>query len=64
MKTVGNSDKGKLRVRNEDAFRFGAFEDGTTWGVVCDGMGGVHGGMIASNIAINMVSDKIKLCYK
>ena len=31
--------------------------------IVCDGMGGVHGGQLASNIAINMVSDKIKLCY-
>ena len=63
MKTVGSSDKGKLRVRNEDAYRFGFFDDGSAWGVVCDGMGGVHGGQLASNIAINMVSDKIKLCY-
>lgn len=63
MKTVGSSDKGKLRVRNEDAYRFGYFDDGSAWGVVCDGMGGVHGGQLASNIAINMVSDKIKLCY-
>lgn len=63
MKTVGSSDKGKLRVRNEDAYRFGYFDDGSAWGVVCDGMGGVHGGQLASNTAINMVSDKIKLCY-
>ena len=63
MRTVGGSDKGKLRVRNEDSFRFGSFDDGTTWGIVCDGMGGVHGVMLASNIAINTVSDKVELCY-
>ena len=63
MKIIGKTDIGKQRVRNEDAFRFGEFDDGASWGVVCDGMGGVHGGMIASKIAIDTVSNKIQLCY-
>lgn len=63
MNIVGNTDVGRIRAKNEDAFDFGYFEDGTAWAVVCDGMGGVHGGKIASSVAIKMVSEKIKKCY-
>ena len=63
MKTLGNSDIGKIRQNNEDAFRFGSFDDGVTWAVVCDGMGGAAGGQIASSIAADMVGKKIEKCY-
>ncbi len=63
MNTVGGTHIGKVRAGNEDAFEYGFFEDGTAWALVCDGMGGVHGGKIASTMAINMVSEKIKKCY-
>lgn len=63
MKTVGNSDVGKIRQNNEDAFRFGTLEDGVTWVVVCDGMGGASGGQIASGLAADMVGKKIEKCY-
>jgi len=63
MKTLGNSDIGKIRQNNEDAFRFGSFDDGVTWAVVCDGMGGAAGGQIASTIAADMVGKKIEKCY-
>lgn len=63
MNIVGNTDIGKVRAKNEDGFDFGYFDDGAAWGVVCDGMGGVHGGKIASSVAIDMVSEKIKKCY-
>ena len=63
MKTLGNSDIGKIRQSNEDAFRFGSFDDGVTWAVVCDGMGGAAGGQIASSIAADMVGKKIEKCY-
>lgn len=63
MQIIGNTDVGRTRVANEDAFKFGKFDDGTSWAVVCDGMGGVHGGKIASSTAIEIVSQKINKCY-
>ncbi len=63
MNIVGATDKGKVRSVNEDGYDFGVFEDGTAWAIVCDGMGGVRGGHIASELVIDMVSDKIKRCY-
>ena len=63
MQINGNTDVGRIRIANEDAYRFGSFNDGTCWAVVCDGMGGVHGGKLASSTAIDMVSQKIRKCY-
>lgn len=63
MKVIGNSDIGKIRETNEDAFRFGKYDDGSVWAVVCDGMGGVSGGRLASSIAADMVSRKIEKSY-
>lgn len=63
MKVIGNSDIGKFRETNEDAFRFGKYDDGSIWAVVCDGMGGVSGGRLASSIAADMVSRKIEKSY-
>ena len=63
MQIIGNTDVGRTRIANEDAFKFGKFDDGTCWAVVCDGMGGVHGGKVASSTAIDIVSQKINKCY-
>ncbi len=63
MKTVGNSDIGRVRQNNEDAFRFGRINDSVCWAVVCDGMGGASGGQVASTVAADMVSKKIEKCY-
>lgn len=63
MLITGKTDIGAVRSRNEDAFDYGILPDGTSWAIVCDGMGGVHGGKIASAAAIEMVSGKIKKCY-
>ena len=63
MKTVGNSDIGRVRQNNEDAFRFGRIDDSVCWAVVCDGMGGASGGQVASTVAADMVSKKIEKCY-
>mgnify|MGYP003290043367 CR=1 FL=1 len=63
MQIIGNTDVGRTRIANEDAFKFGKFDDGTSWAVVCDGMGGVHGGKVASSTAIDIVSQKINKCY-
>lgn len=63
MKIVGSTHVGMVRAKNEDAYRTGTLGDGTAWALVCDGMGGVHGGQLASSIAADMVSEKIKKCY-
>ena len=63
MKIVGATHVGMVRARNEDTYRFGTLNDGTSWAIVCDGMGGVHGGQLASTIAADTVSEKIKKCY-
>lgn len=63
MKIVGNTDVGMVRAKNEDTYRYGDFSDGTSWALVCDGMGGVRGGQLASTMAADMVSEKIKKCY-
>ena len=63
MLIKGKSDIGKVRSANEDGFDFGTFEDGTSWAIVCDGMGGARGGNIASSMAVDMIGDKIKKCY-
>ena len=63
MLIKGKSDIGKVRAANEDGFDFGVFEDGTSWAIVCDGMGGARGGNIASSMAVDMIGDKIKKCY-
>ncbi len=63
MQITGRTDIGSVRSRNEDAFEYGILSDGTAWALVCDGMGGVHGGKVASSAAIEIVSDKIKKCY-
>ena len=63
MKIVGGTHVGMVRARNEDTFRYGSLSDGASWALVCDGMGGVHGGQLASTIAADMVAEKIKKCY-
>lgn len=63
MKLVGGTHVGMVRAKNEDTYRCGKLSDGTSWALVCDGMGGVHGGQLASSIAADMVSEKIKKCY-
>ena len=63
MLITGKTDIGAVRSKNEDAFDYGTLPDGTSWAIVCDGMGGVHGGKVASTAAIEMVSEKIKKCY-
>ncbi len=63
MDINGKTDIGKARSENQDGFIHGCFDDGTSWAVVCDGMGGPGGGRIASSTVLDIVGEKIKLCY-
>lgn len=64
MKIFGKTDIGLVRENNQDAFSFGNFDDGNCWAVVCDGMGGVSGGQVASGICIEKVSEALKRGYR
>lgn len=63
MKIFGKTDIGLVRETNQDAYAFGEFDNGDCWAVVCDGMGGVSGGQVASGICIEKVSEAIKRGY-
>ena len=54
------TDIGSVRESNQDSFDCGVLENGITWAVVCDGMGGASGGNVASSICVKKVSEAIK----
>ncbi len=64
MKVFAKTDIGKQRETNQDAFDTGYFDDGTVWAVVCDGMGGVSGGQVASSLCIDKTVNAIKRSYR
>ena len=64
MKIFGKTDIGLVRETNQDAFQFGQFDNGDCWAVVCDGMGGVSGGQVASSICVEKVSEAIKRGFR
>lgn len=57
---AGATDRGKTRARNEDSFAVAPLvgRDGLLL-VVCDGLGGAHGGEVASRIAVDVVVDEL-----
>ncbi len=60
MLVSGYSDKGIVRNSNQDAFQIGMTDDGISWAVVCDGMGGANSGDIASRLAADHFSAALK----
>jgi len=51
MKIAAITDIGSCRQENQDNYCAQQIADGTAWGIVCDGMGGVNGGKVASRVA-------------
>lgn len=64
MEIKAFTDTGRVREMNQDAFKTGFFKENGAWAVVCDGMGGVTGGQIASEICVNEVSKHIEKGYR
>jgi len=64
VKILGKTHIGLVRETNQDAYDAGQFNEGATWAVVCDGMGGVSGGQVASGICVEKVSEAIKRGYR
>ena len=63
MYAVCKTDIGQMRSTNQDVACCGTFEDGSAWSVVCDGMGGVNGGNVASGIASAAIVEHLKAAY-
>ena len=63
MYAVSKTDIGKMRSSNQDTCSSGAFADNAAWTVVCDGMGGVNGGQIASRLACDTIVEVLESTY-
>ena len=65
MRVYGITDIGKARSINQDSYAVEMLEDAET-GVllVCDGMGGVKGGEIASSVAVKAIMDSLRIKLK
>ena len=59
MRIASKTDVGLVRSNNQDSFVAGPIGENSAWAVVCDGMGGVGGGNIASSLAIKTISDAV-----
>lgn len=64
MKFACKTDIGRVRRSNQDSYAVGELPGGVAWAVVCDGMGGVGGGNIASSTAVKTISEKIASSWR
>lgn len=64
MKIVAKTDIGLRRNSNQDSYASGELFGSVAWAVVCDGMGGVAGGSLASRIGVDIISERIKSSYR
>lgn len=64
MKIVAKTDIGNIRENNQDAYATGELPGGVAWAVVCDGMGGVAGGNVASTTAVKIIAEQIAIGYR
>lgn len=59
MEAYGKSDVGLVRKLNEDSFFIKKISENEILAIVCDGMGGVNGGEVASKMAVDIISDSV-----
>lgn len=64
MQFAGQTDIGLVRKTNQDAYNAGSLSGNAVWAVVCDGMGGANGGNIASETAIDVITEDILNGYR
>jgi len=64
LEAYGKTDAGRLRNSSQDAFICARLSESALFCAVCDGMGGVNGGNVASSIAIKVISDRIMDVYR
>lgn len=61
MKIAGSTNIGNKRSENQDKYVAGRLINGVAFGFVCDGMGGVNGGELASDTLSKMIEDSLFL---
>ncbi len=59
MKISGTTDIGNRRSENQDKYIAGRLLNSVSFGFVCDGMGGVKGGEIASHTVAKYIEDAL-----
>ena len=57
MKLAAKTDIGR-RDENQDNYRAARLDDGTAWGLICDGMGGPKGGRLAAQLASETMQER------
>lgn len=61
MIVSAKTDIGMKRSTNQDSFSYGQLENGNiTWAVVCDGMGGMAAGNVASATAVEVIAGALE----
>ncbi|MEG2083482.1 MAG: serine/threonine-protein phosphatase, partial [Oscillospiraceae bacterium] len=60
LRITASTDAGCRHDENEDYYRAGRLSDDTYWIVLCDGMGGVAGGGLASSMAAQFLQREIQ----
>ena len=63
MNIYSKSDIGLIRDSNQDSFRTEKINENLVLSTVCDGMGGVNGGNIASKIAVDEITNYVLSNY-
>ena len=64
MHVVAKTDIGHKRDENQDRVKFCALADNVTMAVLCDGMGGQNAGSEASELAVNIIYERIVAGYR
>ncbi|NMA79611.1 MAG: Stp1/IreP family PP2C-type Ser/Thr phosphatase [Clostridiales bacterium] len=59
MKFVSKTDIGLVRTENQDRVWVGYIKDDVIMAIVCDGMGGENAGGVASEMAMDIFSDRM-----
>lgn len=64
MEVYSKTDIGLVRNENQDSSAYSVISSDCAWAVICDGMGGAHGGKTASSTAVNYISEYIGREYQ
>ena len=64
MEVFSKTDIGLVRNENQDSSAYSVISSDCAWAVICDGMGGTHGGKTASSTAVKYISEYIGRVYQ